>query len=109
MIISFSYKRHLGPRNESAGLSIDITITKGGGFEFVDHAKWPQVSYAKAVKEGANAEFSEMSNESKNGLRVVLVNVDYDYVESCYRAFYLATRAAIEGYFSIIQTPWTEF
>ena len=104
--VSFRLNRPLGGRMQSAGVTLDVSAMSDG-FEFSDEADWPAESYAKVVEDAAKTAFENNATEI-NGLRVALREVDYNHIYSDQRAFYLATMAAIKGYF-VIHSEWTDY
>ncbi|HTG92205.1 MAG TPA: hypothetical protein VL866_06445 [Pyrinomonadaceae bacterium] len=90
--ISFRYSEHLGPRCEAAGVSL-VLITDDN-YEFVSNAHWPEEDFVAAVERGVRDGLFEAGFDPDLGVSVLLEAVEYDPIDSCERAFYVAAKCA---------------
>jgi hypothetical protein len=90
--ISFRYIEHLGPRSESAGVSLRLSTHYR--YEFESTVDWPNEDYTGAVERGVRDGLNEAGFDPDLGIRVLLEDVEHDVVDSCERSFYVAARSA---------------
>jgi len=90
--IGFRYSEHLGPRYEAAGVS--LVLVADDNYEFVSNAHWPKEDLGAAVERGVRDGLRESGCEPDLGVNVLLEAVEYDPIDSCERAFYVAAKCA---------------
>jgi hypothetical protein len=103
--VSFQFKGLISCRDVYAGVSL-VVHSSSAGFEFVDEVRWPETNYSKFVEDGVMAGLSE-AERNPDMFRIVLNSVNYDPAGSSGRAFYLAAKSAIQGYFTV-KSEWTD-
>jgi hypothetical protein len=90
--IGFRYCERLGPRSESAGVALRLSSQDDYGF--VCEAQWPEEDFSSAVERGVRDGLREAGFDPALGVSVLLESVEYDPVNSCERAFYVAAKCA---------------
>ena len=88
--LGFRYSEHLGPRYQSAGISIRFITHDTYNFEFL--ASWPEHNFSKAVEQGVLDGLRETGFDPDLGVHVVVENIEYDPVNSSEHAFYIAAK-----------------
>jgi hypothetical protein len=99
-----SFRRHLGPRFESAGIGLVFLSDENFGVDCIAECSDPLV--VPAIRRGIEERVSELFSNLRHRFRVEVVKIDYHNVDSSARAFYLAARAAIDQAFIIINTTY---
>jgi hypothetical protein len=99
-----SFRRHLGPRFEAAGVGLVFLPDRPFGVDFTVECSDPLV--ISAIRRGIEERVSELFSDLRCSFRVQVSKIDYDEVDSCARAFYLAARAAIDQAFVISNTKY---
>ena len=90
--IGFQYSECLGPRSESAGVSLRLSTNDTYGF--VSEAEWPVDDFSAAVERGVQDGLREAGFDPDLGISILLEDVEYDEVNSCERSFYVAAKCA---------------
>lgn len=93
ILINFSYSEHLGPRFDSAGVS--LRMTTADIYEFVNSAKWIDYNFGNVVEKGVKDGLIEIGYNPDLGIRVVLEKIEYDFVYSSEHSFYVAAKCAV--------------
>lgn len=93
--IGFKYHRHLGPRCDTAGVT--LYLSTHDSYIFVSTAQWPEDDYSRAVERGVRDVLREAGYDPDMGGRVHLKAVEYDHVDSCEGSFYAAAKSAAKA------------
>jgi len=99
-----SYRMHLGPRMEAAGLGIQFHYNQVPGVHFkTDVPDEYRGAILQGLEEGMALRFPDFPETGS----VWVVDIKIDQVESSRRAFYRAARLVIEQAFSLASTRTT--
>ena len=93
--IEYRFSRHLGPRIEAAGVTLDLCTSEE--YSFMSKVKWPDADYTSAVERGARDGLTESGIDPDQGVSITLKEISFHEVDSCERAFYLAAKCAAQS------------
>lgn len=93
--IKYFYSRHLGPRYESAGIELNLSISNK--YKFINKKKDIDRKYLDAIKKGVLAGLKDIDFDINNGVRIELIDYTEHPVDFCEVAFYIAARIAIRS------------
>jgi hypothetical protein len=100
MEVTCSYRIHLGPRFEAAGLRIQFHYNQAPGVHFkIRPSEEYQSAILKGIDEGMKARFPDFPKSGS----IWITEIIEDEIDSSERAFYRAGRLAIEQAFAIRQ------
>ena len=89
--VSFTYRRHIGPRFEHG--SVDLRFNSLQPYSFSSSAKWLNENYEKEIQIGVEKALIEKVGSLQN-TRVELLKVDFDEIYSTANGFQSAAYAA---------------
>ena len=93
--LKYFYSQHLGPRFESAGITINLSLASE--YQFISNVKWNNYDYSKVIEKGIKDGLKDIGFNINNGIMIELVEYEEHDVDSSENAFYLASRILIRS------------
>lgn len=93
ILIDFRFSEHLGPRFESAGIS--LRLCTHDKYEFTSIAEWSSDDCSHAVENGVIDGLRESGYDHNLGISVRLEAVEFHPVDSSEHSFYVAAKCAV--------------
>lgn len=91
--IDFRFSEHLGPRFESAGVT--LRLSTDDKYKFSTNVKWSEEDYSRAVESGVRDGLKESGYDPDRGIDVILESIEYHPIDSSERSFYVAAKCAV--------------
>jgi hypothetical protein len=93
--IAYYYSEHLGPRFQSAGITLQLNISDT--YKFIPKVKWNSGNYTKAVESGILDGLNDIGYDKEKGIKIELIDCIDHHIYSSTVAFYTAARTLIRS------------